>query len=694
MLHLPLEIYKAIIQKYNAFEVYFCIPEKNQEKAEYLKRKNQNRLLVTFAILLMCMNLYFTSQYGTNPAIPILGIVSIFVGLKLRLYNALRYGIFIFLLFCPYLFINYSFFMIVPFLVFYTNSQVLLQTGSYSLMLLHVAINAVVMKCYAVDILREKIRKMTAEEAAESFSTAVYHCLFLIAAGMVVKYRFDGHVSKLLRRIRKLNEDLEGTNAQINAKNVQLHANLETKDLFIYTFSHELKNALNGLLGNLNFALEYNADSKVEAFLSSAKVCGEVVRNFIHNILDTGKLENGNLEVSLERKNVMTFFRDIWIICGQIISNKRLDGHLWIDKSVPKFLNFDGQRLLQIILNLVSNAVKFTEKGRVTILVDWQKKPDVEPRRKMVSLRTLGSQDTGLIQNLESTEEFDDLIGIGPLETESNKIQMDGHHKKFLFERRLHQLNCKKWDWSADETLDFNMPEGTAGMLRIQVIDTGCGMTPEEQSELFQKFSQVNSNPTQRKIGTGLGLWICKELTTRLEGEIHVRSTPRVGSVFEVKVRADVVELHSSVPTISRIKSTGVTTARINKQKMKSKILVIDDDGFNIELMNNFLTKLGIDAIYAYDGEEGVNKFKENYYEISMVATDNFMPKKTGTQAAMEISQFLSEKKMSPIPIVCISGDPKIDISDCGITAVIQKPINFAQLQKQISVVYPQINEN
>ena len=123
------------------------------------------------------------------------------------------------------------------------------------------------------------------------------------------------------------------------------------------------------------------------------------------------------------------------------------------------------------------------------------------------------------------------------------------------------------------------------------------------------------------------------------------------------------------------------------------KVLVADDDSFNIELMKNYLSKFGINYICAYDGEEAVSLFKKHYKEICFVITDNFMPKKTGTEAAFQIADFLEEKQLPKIPIICISGDLRVNVAERGITSVIQKPVNFDRLKEELMAVYPQLTQ-
>jgi len=265
--------------------------------------------------------------------------------------------------------------------------------------------------------------------------------------------------------------------------------------------------------------------------------------------------------------------------------------------------------------------------------------------------------------------------------------------KKFLTEPQFYQLNLDKLHWNREEILPSKLMGGAKGILRIQVLDTGCGMTSEDQAMLFKRFSQTNRIAGQRKVGTGLGLWICKELAKGLDGEIKTRSEVGIGSVFELAIQtrvSDIIIKHQPSLSLGTDSSPTKVTRTKRPPNMK-KILITDDDSFNVELMKNYLNKFEISYLCAYDGEEAVSLFKTHYQEICFVIIDNFMPKKLGTEAALDIANFLKEMKKPKIPIMCISGDVKVHVGEVGITSVIQKPINFDRLKEELMAIYPQI---
>ena len=682
---------KEMLIRYKRFEKCFLKADKSQDMIDYIKRKYQFRSMLMFVMLSIVSSMYAMIVHGSIPFMSCSLLFAILIGFRTKSYNTLKSLLLVFMVMTPTRFPTSSLMLMTPLAIFMSSVQILVQTQSEKFAWLHMAIQVVGFYFYGMDRISATIRGMSIEEFVESARTSmvvafVWGIMTLLCMKMLLK-----QFSSLVKKVNALKDNISKANNLLNEQNLKLQNNLEMKDIFIYTFSHELKNALNGLLGNLHLAYDSARVPLVSQHLSSAKVCGEILKNFIHNILDSGKLENGNLEVAPERKDVMGFLQNVWTVCGRIIQNKRLKGLLEIEKNVPAFLDLDEQRMIQIILNLVSNACKFTEKGHVRIHVSWQtvSSPCTQEEIEVINDAQKAQEEEGReTTQVGDMREFPDIIEARPSKKDSHHLVTE-RPKKFISGSQFYELNLSKSHWNQGELLPTTLPEGSKGTLKIQVVDTGCGMTTEQQGKLFQKFSQVSSSQGQRKVGTGLGLWICKELANRLAGDITTRSVVGVGSVFELTIRARV----SKVPEKYRKRWYKLQTDFLSDQSMQDmpKALIVDDDNFNVELMKSYLSKFGINYICAYDGEEAVSLFKKHYKEIGFVITDNFMPKKTGIEAALEIADFLEEKKRPKIPILCISGDLRVNIGERGITNVIQKPINFDRLKEELVAVYSQL---
>ena len=701
-------MFKKVFKNYKSFEKCFFKEDKTKDMTTYIKLKHQFRSLLCLVCAAFLLAIYIMVMHGILPIIIFITLFTVLGGFRTKSYNAINIIFFLMMMVTPLRYLWNSPVLATPSVLFFTTIQVLIQTQSDKLMVLHLVIQAIGFYFYGMDRMATTMRGMSIEELILSLRAGI---IFTFSGGLITilcMRVFFSQFSSLLRKVNTLTESLSKANKQLNEQNLKLQSNLEMKDVFIYTFSHELKNALNGLLGNLSLAYDVARIPQVIQHLSSAKVCGEILKNFIHNILDSGKLEKGNLEVSPERKDVMSFMQGAWSICGRIIQNKRLKGSLEIEKNVPKHLDLDEQRMIQILLNLVSNACKFTEKGYVRIHVRWQTISTFCTQQEASGTQVTSNSQTRVDEEKEEIREtprlgdireFPSNIQASPSKKESHHLVTE-YHRKFMENSQPYQLNLTKSQWSPEEMLSSTLPEGSVGTLKIQVLDSGCGMTTEQQEKLFQRFSQVSSTQDKRKVGTGLGLWICKELANRLDGGITTRSMVGVGSVFELKIRAKVSviskkpqQLPRLLTQVSELNSPSKTPTENKSSSNLLKILVADDDSFNIELMKNYLNKFGINYICAYDGEEAVSLFKKHYKEICFVITDNFMPKKTGTEAAFEIASFLEEKNRPKIPIICISGDLKVSVGEKGITNIIQKPINFDKLKEELMTVYPQLTQ-
>ena len=697
---------RKLSAKYKAIERVFFRADKQEEKTDYIKLKYQFRMILTFSVLttLISISLFVVHRIVMAGPYPLL--MSVLLGFRFKWYHLPKTMVLIVMSMIPLSDMNGDLVLAVPSGILFTNTILLVLTQSESYTFFHLIVQTLIMYFYGVEKITQRLQGMSTDEIVKIAQATIYLSLMSTWVNWLAMGRFYAHVSNLLRKIGALWDDISKANSQLNDQNAKLQNNLEMKDVFIYTFSHELKNALNGLLGNLHLAYDIAKEPQLVEFLTSAKVCGEVLKNFVHNILDSGKLENGNLEVAPERRDVMSFMENVWMICGRIIENKRLQGYLEIAKNVPRYLELDEQRMIQIILNLVSNACKFTERGHVRIQVSWEKISTSGAQtgsREGLATPVKSSNQNIIVEQeeepnfFESMREYRDTSENCLLNKERLHL-VSARQKKFINDPQFYQLTLSKWQWNREESLPSEFTIGNKGVLKIQVLDTGCGMTEEDQAMLFRKFSQTNKTAGQRKVGTGLGLWICKELVKGLDGDIKARSVVGVGSVFELTVHTTVSPVSEKPFSLSALSHSSDISPWLPLQKRKKpntkKILIADDDCFNVELMKNYLNKFGISHFCAYDGEEAVLLFKKHYQDICYVITDNFMPKMTGTEAALEITQFLKQMKKPKIPIMCISGDVKVNVGETGITSVIQKPINFDRLREELMIIYPQLDSN
>lgn len=250
--------------------------------------------------------------------------------------------------------------------------------------------------------------------------------------------------------------------------------------VFILGFSHELRNVINSLTGNIKLASLEKVSKRVKEFLTNAEVCSEMLHLLVDNILDAGKVEADDLEINTTSNCTYSIIEKIWSISTELIKAKKLQGRLRFDSNIPKILLIDQYRLKQILLNLVDNAVKFTISGRIDISIGW-----IEDVPNVIDecFEPLPFSDEGLFEK-------DQACSI----LSSSTLFLDHHNKKI------------------DQSLLSSRYSNKPGVLKVTVTDTGRGIRNDDIDKLFQKFSRINPDPLVKNLGTGLGLFITKEL--------------------------------------------------------------------------------------------------------------------------------------------------------------------------------------
>ena len=270
----------------------------------------------------------------------------------------------------------------------------------------------------------------------------------------------------------------------------------------------------------------------------------------VNNVLDTGKSDIGNLEVNPVVTNIHELFQRGWTICHELIRRKGLTGHLKISRKMPLKLLIDGQKINQILLNLIGNAVKFTDSGSITVTVQWL-------------------QFDSLCEKCFYPIPYDDTDE-GVFDRQDNMYRISLSRDMCLSSEYLVFSNERK-KFNVDE-LSYS-EEKSKGMLKIIIKDTGCGMNQDSVKKLFQKFSQVSDDASKRQIGTGLGLYITKEICNKMGGDIRVYSKPGVGSTFIACIPSTSVPAKREALDVGFIKSVFL--------QKKAKAIVADDSPFN-----------------------------------------------------------------------------------------------------------------
>ena len=321
-----------------------------------------------------------------------------------------------------------------------------------------------------------------------------------------------------------------------------------------------MRNSLNALNANIDMANSMNKDLGLKEYLQNGKVCCETLLQMINNILESVKLAFSEMEIHKKEVKIYDISNRLWIISKQLLQQKGITGYITVNKNVPHMLMLDVNRLTQVLLNLVSNAIKFTEKGGVYVTFEWINQDKITAHcYKPIPYH----------KDEEGIFEKDGAIGwINEQSIDEIRTQrsLGSRHSSSRY---------------TNEIYDFN----EEGILKIIIRDTGCGIAEDNLGLIFQKYNQV-CEADKKRLGTGLGLWISKQIIEKMGGEIKVFSQEKVGTTI-------IVCLKTSVAPICR-----TISQEAMRELQRSLMVVFSDDIQYLVKAKRLLSKAGFNNTY------------------------------------------------------------------------------------------------
>lgn len=452
-------------------------------------------------------------------------------------------------------------------------------------------------------------------------------------------------VGELAKSFTSMVSQLQTSFAALEKKNQELQQLDKLKDEFLANTSHEFRTPLNGMIGIAESMIDGATGTLSEIQqqnLSMIASSGRRLNELVDNILDFAQLKNHKLELQLRSVEIKSIVEVVLTVSKSLTSTKNLELLNNIPADLPLVLA-DENRLQQILYNLIGNAIKFTESGTVEI-----------------------------------SAEIVDTYGETSLPVpESNRLE---------------------------SSPDFH--------IAVTVSDTGIGISAANLHRIFEPFEQGDGSTVRQYGGTGLGLTLSKQFVELHGGQIYATSQVGLGSRFTFTLPFSTEQIHPSEAAINPHPATQTKGSDSENNRNKSylscnlnyykpapnpvaqatallevkkfKLLIVDDDPINLQVLNNHLSLENYSVIQAPGGEQALS-ILESGQHFDLIILDIMMPRMSG----YEVCAKLREKYPShELPVVMLTA--KNQVSDLiigfqfGANDYLTKPFSKDELLTRI----------
>lgn len=361
------------------------------------------------------------------------------------------------------------------------------------------------------------------------------------------------------------------------------------KNEFLAVMTHEIRTPLNGIIGCGELIKSTQLDEEQLQYVKLMTHSGEQLLTIVNDILDLSKIEASKLQLELRSVDIIELLNEVVSLFRFRTQDKAIQFSFFNHTQDPLYVGVDSTRLKQVLINLVDNAFKFTEEGRIDLVLSA--KP------------------------------------------------IDEHHMK----------------------------------LKIEVNDTGIGLSEQQIEKVFDKFSQADSSTTRKYGGTGLGLSITFQLIELMGGRLHVSSQPDVGSSFYFEFDVVTYNPHSNIA----VDAPSVEPAFHGELSM----LIVDDTKINTLVASKMLRHEGLEIDIALSGIEALNKCRQRFYDV--IIMDCLMPNMDGFETTRQIRQLQSGKQSYIFALTASAlKETEQRCYDSGMNEFLMKPLTKEGVQE------------